>query len=95
MVYVFTHVSEFPINTIIAWIINDYHEQGNIIITNLLLPLGHISNRCRRSGSGRVEEGVGEAAPVGLRKVSVKRIRGRRWGGSGGCGRSVSGGEYE
>ena len=39
-----THVSEFPINTIIAWIINDYHEQGNIIITNLLLPLGHISN---------------------------------------------------
>ena len=22
-----THVSEFPINTIIAWIINDYHEQ--------------------------------------------------------------------
>ena len=42
--YVSTHVSEFPINTIIAWIINDYHEQGNIIITNLLLPLGHISN---------------------------------------------------
>ena len=42
-VYVPTHVSEFPINTIIAWIINDYHEQGNIIIiTNLLLPLGHI-----------------------------------------------------
>ena len=34
----------FPINTILAWIINDYHEQGNIIITNLLLPLGHISN---------------------------------------------------
>ena len=34
----------FPINTIIAWIINDYHEQRNIIITNLLLPLGHISN---------------------------------------------------
>ena len=43
-VYVSTHVSEFPINTILAWIINDYHEQGNIIITNLLLPLGHISN---------------------------------------------------
>ena len=43
-VYVSTHVSEFPINTIIAWTINDYHEQGNIIITNLLLPLGHISN---------------------------------------------------
>ena len=39
-----THVSEFPINTILAWIINDYHEQGNITITNLLLPLGHISN---------------------------------------------------
>ena len=34
----------FPINTITAWIINDYHEQRNIIITNLLLPLGHISN---------------------------------------------------
>ena len=30
----------------IAWIIKNYHEQGNIIIiTNLLLPLGHISNR--------------------------------------------------
>src|SRR6187399_2108701 len=43
-VYVSTHVSEFPINTILAWIINNYHEQGNIIITNLLLPLGHISN---------------------------------------------------
>ena len=43
--YVPTHVSKFPINTIIAWIINDYHEQGNIIIiTNLLLPLGHISD---------------------------------------------------
>ena len=45
VVYVPTHVSEFPINTTIAWIINDYHEQGNIIIiTNLLLPLGRISN---------------------------------------------------
>src|SRR6187401_166425 len=44
LVYVSTHVSEFPINTILAWIINNYHEQGNIIITNLLLPLGHISN---------------------------------------------------
>ena len=30
----------FPINTIIAWVINDYHELRNIIITNLLLPLG-------------------------------------------------------
>ena len=51
-----------------------------------------------QSGPGRVENGigeatpvgltlVGEAAPVGLRKVSTKRIRGRRrgrqWGGSG------------
>src|SRR6187401_1366102 len=44
-VYVSTHVSEFPINTILAWIINNYHEQGNIIITNLLLPLGHFSNK--------------------------------------------------
>ena len=43
-VYLSTHVFKFPINTIIAWIINDYHEQGNIIITLLLLPLGHISN---------------------------------------------------
>src|SRR3954463_11658255 len=41
----YPHMYEFPINTIIAWIINDYHEQGNIIITYLLLPLGHISNR--------------------------------------------------
>ena len=44
VVYVSTHVFVFPINTIIAWIINDYHELRNIIITNLLLPLGHISN---------------------------------------------------
>ena len=44
VVYVSTHVFEFPINTILAWIINDYYEQGNIIITNLLLHLGHISN---------------------------------------------------
>ena len=44
VIYVSTHVFEFPINTILAWIINDYHEKGNIIITNLLLPLGHISN---------------------------------------------------
>src|SRR6187399_457415 len=43
-VYLSTHVFKFPINTIIAWIINDYHEQGNIIITLLLSPLGHISN---------------------------------------------------
>ena len=44
MVYVFTHVLRFPDNTIIAWTIDNYHEQGNIIITILLLPLGHISN---------------------------------------------------
>ena len=43
-VYVSTHVFEFPVNTIIAWRINTYHEQGNMIITTLLLPLGHISN---------------------------------------------------
>src|SRR6187399_1657754 len=47
-VYVSKHVSEFPINKILAWIINNYHEQGNIIITNLLLPLGHISNTSNR-----------------------------------------------
>ena len=34
----------------IAWIINDYHEHGNMIITNLLLPLGHISNKSILSG---------------------------------------------
>ena len=33
-----------PVNTIIAWTIDNYHEQGNTIITILLLPLGHISN---------------------------------------------------
>ena len=43
-VYVFTHVLRFPDNTIIAWIKDNYHEQGNIIIILLLLPLGHISN---------------------------------------------------
>ena len=45
MVYVSTHVLRFPDNTIIAWTKDNYHEQGNIIITILLLPLGHISNR--------------------------------------------------
>ncbi|KAI5019645.1 hypothetical protein ZWY2020_044533 [Hordeum vulgare] len=47
-VYVSTHVFVFPINTIIAWIINDYHERRNRIITNLLLPLGHISNKWKQ-----------------------------------------------
>ena len=41
-----------------------------------------------QSGPGRVENGIGEATPVGLMMVSAKRIRGRRrgrrWGGSGG-----------
>ena len=32
------------VNTIIAWKIDNYHEEGNII-TILLLPLGHIPNR--------------------------------------------------
>ena len=44
VVYVFTRVLRFPDNTVIAWIKDNYHEQGNIIITILLLPLGHISN---------------------------------------------------
>ena len=43
-VYISTHVFMFSFNTIIAWIINDYLEIGNIIITILSLPLGHISN---------------------------------------------------
>ena len=34
----------FSFNTNIALIINDYLEIGNIIITTLSLPLGHISN---------------------------------------------------
>lgn len=34
----------FPVNTIIAWKINIYHEHGNMIITILLLPVGYISN---------------------------------------------------
>ena len=44
MVYLFTHVLRFLVNTIIALTIDNYHEQGNTIITILLLPLGHISN---------------------------------------------------
>ena len=43
-VVVVSHDTEFPINTILAWIMNNYHEHGNIIITTLLLPLGHITN---------------------------------------------------
>ena len=34
----------FPVNTIIAWDANIYHKHKDIIITTLLLPLGHISN---------------------------------------------------
>ena len=45
----------FPVNTILAWIINDYHEQGNIIKTNLLLPLGHISNSLPLQPEGFVD----------------------------------------
>ena len=48
--YVSTHVYDFPVNAIIAWIINDYHEQGNTIIINLLLPLGRISNKYPNDG---------------------------------------------
>ena len=53
----------FPVNTILAWIRNDYHELGNIILTNLLLPLGHISNRCiteqvKRLAGNEIELGI-------------------------------------
>jgi hypothetical protein len=34
----------FTLNTILACSIDIYHEQGHMIITKLLLPLGHISN---------------------------------------------------
>jgi hypothetical protein len=37
----------FPVNTIIAWYINIYHKNEDMIITTLLLPLGHISNSAR------------------------------------------------
>ena len=39
-----TQVLMFPVNTIIAWDVNIYHKHKDIIITTLLLPLGHISN---------------------------------------------------
>ena len=65
----------FPINTIIAWIINDYHEQGNIIITNLLLPLGHISNR-RTSESKISSSGV---ILISSLDRSTKIINARWW----------------
>ena len=39
-----TQVLMFPDNTIIAWYVNIYHKHKDIIITTLLLPLGHISN---------------------------------------------------
>jgi uncharacterized protein YjfI (DUF2170 family) len=35
----------FSVNTIIAWDANIYHKQKDIIITTLLWPLGHISNK--------------------------------------------------
>ena len=34
----------FPFNTIIAWYVNIYHKYEDMIITTLLLPLGHICN---------------------------------------------------
>jgi hypothetical protein len=34
----------FPPNTVLEWSINIYHEQWNMIIILLLLPIGHISN---------------------------------------------------
>ena len=37
MVYVFTRVLRFPDNTVIAWIKDNYHEQGNIIITLFII----------------------------------------------------------
>ena len=40
----FTQVLMFPVNTIIAWYVNIYHKCEDMIITTLLLPLGHISN---------------------------------------------------
>ena len=40
-----TQVLMFPVNTIIAWYVNIYHKCEDMIITTLLLPLGHISNR--------------------------------------------------
>ena len=39
-----TQVLMFPVNTIIAWYVNIYHKYEDMIITTLLLPLGHISN---------------------------------------------------
>ena len=39
-----THALMFPLNTIIAWDVNIYHKHRDILITILLLPLGHISN---------------------------------------------------
>jgi hypothetical protein len=39
-----TQVLMFPVNTIIAWYVNIYHKCEDMIITTLLLPLGHISN---------------------------------------------------
>src|SRR4051812_29428495 len=42
----------FPVNTIIAWYVNIYHKYEDMIITTLLLPLGHISN----SNYGKLEE---------------------------------------
>src|SRR4051812_48802258 len=35
----------FPVNTIIAWYVNIYRKYEDMIITTLLLPLGHISNK--------------------------------------------------
>src|SRR3954464_9109950 len=40
-----TQVLMFPVNTIIAWDVSIYHKHKDIIITTLLLPLGHISNK--------------------------------------------------
>ena len=62
-------------NTILAWIINDYHEQGNILIINLLLPLGHISNRFVTSIVGEVSLGpLGNAHHISLASIATNEL---------------------
>ena len=44
---------------------DNYHEQGNIIIMLLLLPLGHISNRNNRKRKGKEVLVVEQSGNVG------------------------------
>ena len=59
---------------------DNYHEQGNIIIMLLLLPLGHISNiTYARAGDFSATPSASSAAARGQRRWRRRRRRGQSY----------------